>query len=213
MGNNLRHLNRYLHGLALAGVIGLSACQTGPVANSGRQEIESVPGAVSYSESFSGQGDLLIEARNRLAKRDFAGAEKIYREVISLEPGNAPGYIGLASCRVLQNDFDAAEQNYRRALELDKKSTMAVLGLGTVATYRGRYEEAAKFYRQALEIDPSNADAHWGAALAYDQAGNEKEAREHYQKFLQLAPNSGQAPQARLNLARLGKAPSKPAAR
>lgn len=213
MSNNLRFLNRSILGLALTCVITITACQTTPVVNPTREEIDSVPGAVSYSESYSGQGELLIEARNKFARQDFAGAEKIYREIISLEPENAPGYIGLASCRLLQKDYDEAEQNYRRALELDERSTMATLGLGAVAVFRNRYEEAANFYQQTLRIDPSNADAHWGAGLAYDRAGKIKEAREHYQRFLQLAPDAGQASQARENLANLGKSRKKPIAK
>ena len=184
----------------------MAACQTSPVADSNRKEFEALPGAVGYVEGRSDHPELLQEAVERMEKKDIAGAEEIYRKLISLEPQNVPGYIGLASCRALQKDLDEAEKYYHKALELDERSTMAAIGLGTVALERGKYEEAEKFYLQALSVDQANADAHWGAALAYDAAGQERKAREHYQKFLQLAPNSAQAPAARGKLAGFGRA-------
>jgi Flp pilus assembly protein TadD len=200
MSGDIYNSGRYLLALCLVFLISVAACQPSPVADSNRKEFESLPGAVGYVEGHSDYPELLSEAVERLEKNDIAGAEELYRKLISLEPQNALGYVGLASCRDLQKDLDGAEKYYRQALELDGRSTMAAIGLGSVAIERGRYEEAEKFYLQALSVDQANADAHWGAALACDSEGKVKEAIEHYRKFLELAPNSAQAPAARSRL-------------
>lgn len=206
MSSNIRYSSAHVLAVGLTCVIGAVGCRSSSVADVRRQEIESLPGTTVYSESYSGQHARLLEAKHKLGQQDFAGAEEVYRTIITLEPQNAPGYVGLASCRFLQGDLEGAARHYQRALELDERSTMAAIGLGSVAARKEKYEEAERFYLRALSIDRTNADAHWGAALVCEASGKDREAKEHYQKFLQLAPDSGQAPSARAKLAELGSA-------
>jgi tetratricopeptide (TPR) repeat protein len=179
------------------------ACTRLPKPQDKREELKSIPGAADYPEGYSDHPDLILQAKEKLERHDIAGAEELYKKVVALEPENAPGYVGLASCRLLQNDLDGAENNYRQALVLDQSSTMAAIGLGTVAYTRGKYQEAAEYYLKALNIDERNADAHWGAGLALDAAGKGKEAAGHYRRFVELAPDSGQAGLARERIAQL----------
>lgn len=168
-----------------------------------RQELTSVPGAAVSREGVSTQAQLFNEALTLMGRRNFLGAESVYREVLQREPMSAPAYMGLGTSRFHQNDLVGAQQNYRRALELDPASTGAALGLGSVAYQQRRYAVAAKYYRQALAAKTSQADAHWGLGLTYDAIGKKAEATKHYAAFLRLAPDAGQAGVARARMAEL----------
>ena len=166
-----------------------------------RYELENVPGAAVTREGSSLHTDLFDEALRLMERRNFVGAESVYREVLAHEPNSAQAYIGLGTTRFQQKDLDGAQRHYRRALELDPESSGAALGLGSVAYRQAQYAAAVKYYRKALAAKGTTAaDAHWGLGLAYDAMGKTVDARKHYNEFLRLAPDSGQAAVARTRL-------------
>ena len=168
-----------------------------------RREIESQPGAVAYSEGTTTAPELFHEALVLTEKGKISDAEAVYRKVIDREPDNAPGYIGVASCRLAQGDLKEAEKQYRRALSIDAGSSMAMLGLGSVAFQRGDHSTAIDFYRQALAAHPDLPDAHLGLGFSYEEMSDRIHAVEHYRKFLKLAPESNQATTVRAHLSDL----------
>jgi tetratricopeptide (TPR) repeat protein len=181
--------------------------------NATREELARVPGAAVAREGVSSQTELFDEALRLLGRRNFVGAESVYREVLQHEPRSAPAYLGLGTTRFHQNDLAGAEKHYQRALDLDPASAGAALGLGSVAYSQRRYSSAVQYYRRALETKTADADAHWGLGLAYDALGRRADARTHYAEFLRLAPSSGQAGVARSRLAELKPAGTRTAAR
>jgi tetratricopeptide (TPR) repeat protein len=185
--------------VTVAGVA-LYAWTRGPV-GSERQELAAVPGAAVSREGVTGQAQLFSEALALLGRRNFVGAESVYREVLVHEPSSVPAYVGIGTARFQQNDLAGAQKHYARALELDGTSTAAALGLGSVAYSRRRYTVAEKYYRQALAARGSEADAHWGLGLALDARGARAQAVEHYAAYVRLAPSSAQAGLARSRIA------------
>ena len=169
-----------------------------------REELAAVPGAAVSREGVTAQTGLFAEALALLGRRNFVGAESVYREVLAREPLNAPAYVGIGTARFQQNDLEGARQHYARALEIDATSTAAVLGLGSVAYSQRRYKVAEQYYRRALAGKASAADAHWGLGLTYDAMGSGARAVEHYAEYLRLAPGSGQAGIAQSRIEALG---------
>jgi Tfp pilus assembly protein PilF len=165
-----------------------------------RHESASQPGAVSYPEGTTTVPELFDEAISLAENDKISDAEAVYRNVVELEPNNAPGYIGLASSRFSQVDLKEAEKHYRRALSIDPGSSMAMLGLGSVASRRGEHSAALEFYSKALATYPDLSDAHWGLAITYERMGDWNHAAMHYDIFLKLAPQSNLATMARARL-------------
>ncbi len=166
-----------------------------------REELAAVPGAAVSREGVTAQKDLFTEALALLGRRNFVGAESVYREVLAREPQNASAYVGIGTARFQQNDLEGARQHYARALEIDRTSTAAVLGLGSVAYSQRRYKVAEQYYSRAIASKTSAADAHWGLGLTYDAMGRRDRAIEHYAEYVRLAPESGQAGIARSRIA------------
>ena len=191
---------------AAAGVVAAAVISAGVyvwVGSGGvdREELAAVPGAAVSREGVTTQTDLFTEALALLGRRNFVGAESVYREVLAREPLNAPAYVGIGTARFQQNDLEGARQHYARALEIDRNSAAAVLGLGSVAYSQRRYKAAEQYYRRVLSSKTSAADAHWGLGLTYDAMGRGTSAIEHYGEYVRLAPDSGQAGIARSRIA------------
>lgn len=179
--------------LAVVIALGLLAGGRPGLGQPQRREIAAMPGVVGYQEGDSSVRELFASAVALLEERDVEGAEAVYRQIIAAEPANAPGYIGLASCRLLENDLEGARQHYRRALDLAPDSTMALLGLGSVAYQEADYAAAQRYHQQALGVNADLADAHLGLGLAAAATHEDTLALTHLERFLQLAPQSNQA--------------------
>lgn len=60
-----------------------------------REEIDSLPGGVTYSDFSSSVPELFEAASDLLADGDFSEAEALYRQIINAEPESPHGYIAI----------------------------------------------------------------------------------------------------------------------
>ena len=61
-----------------------------------------------------------------IERKDFDGAELMYRKALELNANYLNAHLGLASLLLLvRNDFDGAEQACRKALEIDPENKNA----------------------------------------------------------------------------------------
>jgi TolB-like protein/Tfp pilus assembly protein PilF len=110
--------------------------------------------------------DRLGEAYNSLAgikeeRRDFEGAEAMYRRALDLNPNYAKAYYWYGYLlRVYLGRSEEALALDRKAAELDPLSASIILGVGSDLQSLGRFDEALARYQRALEVDPGYADAY-----------------------------------------------------
>jgi tetratricopeptide (TPR) repeat protein len=83
--------------------------------------------------------------------RDFAKAEKYYRQAISIAPGNDMYYWSLGDVYRGSNKLEDARRYYKLALQLDPKDPTAPLKLGHVNSFLGNFDEARKDYDRGIE--------------------------------------------------------------
>ena len=90
--------------------------------------------------------------------KDFAKAEKYYRQAIAITPGNDMYYWSLGDVYRGSNRLEEARRYYKLALQLDPKDLTAPLKLGHVNSFLGHYDEARQDYDRGIAAGgPANA--------------------------------------------------------
>jgi tetratricopeptide (TPR) repeat protein len=94
-------------------------------------------------------------AKANPARREFAEAVKLWREVIERDAAHVPSRLRLAEARVAEKSYSAAAEQYRLALR-DRAGNPAIEAalaevLGDAAQQQGNLHEASEQYRSALE--------------------------------------------------------------
>jgi Flp pilus assembly protein TadD len=90
--------------------------------------------------------------------RDFARAEKYYRQAISAAPGNDMYYWSVGDVYRASNKLEDARRYYKLALQLDPNDPTAPLKLGHVDSFLGNFEEARQDYDRGIAAGgPANA--------------------------------------------------------
>ncbi len=104
--------------------------------------------------------DRLVGAPEFDADVDPAFAEKLCREAIAKNLGDAQAHFNLARLLAVHlSRFEEAEAAFRNAIDNDPRFARPWIGLGILLTFcfDGRHEEAEAAYRKAIELDPKNA--------------------------------------------------------
>jgi Flp pilus assembly protein TadD len=127
-------------------------------------------------------------------------AERLYREILARDAGNAVAthYLGMAAWT--RGDRREAERLMRAALALDATIPDFHSNLALLMRDTGRLEEALTGYRRALEADPGWFEAHNNLGLALEDLRRFDEAEAEYRMTLSMQPRHATAQQ---NLARL----------
>jgi TolB-like protein/Tfp pilus assembly protein PilF len=122
-----------------------------------------------------------LYGRQRMAQRSRASLNESlehFREAVSLDPGFAPAYLGIADAMLLLNygghlPLDDAVQEARpaiqKAIEIDDGFGAAYASLGLMRSLQGDVRAAESALSRAIALDPNNAKAHhwYGDILIY----------------------------------------------
>ena len=126
-------------------------------------------------------------------------AERLYNQVLSLEPGNAVAthYLGMVTWH--RGDLVAAERLMRESIAGNAAIADFHNNLGLLLRDTGRQEEAIACYRRTLEVDPGWFAAYNNMGLALESLDRRDEAIEGYRAAILREPRFAVA---RQNLAR-----------
>ena len=102
---------------------------------------------------------LIRTANERLAAGDRAGAERLYREVLRLDPDSYDAHLNLGVLHGLADRNREAAAALERAIEIDpeRADAHALLTIAYIRT--GRAEEGLRQLEKALELDPDHPRA------------------------------------------------------
>jgi adenylate cyclase len=142
-----------------------------------------------------------MEAREHtfgFTKEDNALARKLYEEVITLDPGYAFAYAGLASIYMADlwvGTSKSREDSIRRAIELGEKAVavdesepVAHAVLGQLYVFVGQFGRAVAHAERGLALDPNSYTVLINAAIALAYSGRPEEAIPLIQKVIRLNP-------------------------
>lgn len=120
-------------------------------------------------------------------KQDEAAA--VYRTLITRNPRDADGHVGLGRALQGLGRFDEAEQSFRRAVAEEPAYWRAYAALGTYLYDRGMIDEAIEAYRKVTELTPASAVAYNNLGAALQMKGDLAASAEAYRRSLAIEPS------------------------
>lgn len=124
---------------------------------------------------------------------NFAEAERIFNQIIAIDPNNAQAYYNLGTAQYDQGKLEEARVSYRKAIVLNPLNTDAYINLGSVLSDLGQFAEAVSNFEMAIQIDPKSSLAYNNLGTVLQQQGQLDRAKTHYQKAIQLDRNNALA--------------------
>jgi predicted O-linked N-acetylglucosamine transferase (SPINDLY family) len=101
--------------------------------------------------------------QNALTKHragDFAGAEYLYRQILSENLSHAGAWHFLGTIFHRQGRYEEALQYIEKSIRLENSKSVFYNNYGVILLEIGKTEEAIDAFQKALEFDPHYADAH-----------------------------------------------------
>jgi protein O-GlcNAc transferase len=120
-------------------------------------------------------------------------AKRLYREVLSVDPGNAAALGNLAIIAAQQGDLAGAERLIRQEIKLRPDYPASYNNLGSVLQQQARLADAVAVHRYAIELKPNYAEAHLALGNALRQQGNLDEAMGSYRAAIAAKPDYAEA--------------------
>ncbi len=142
---------------------------------------------------MSPTSDPLARACKALQTDCFLQAERLYRHVLQLDPGNALAWFWLGAACQGQGKLSEAADHYRWALALQPDFAEAHSNYGVVLAVQGRLQEAVEHYRRAIQVNPRLPEALSGLGTALHALRQLPEAEAHLRQAIRLKPDFADA--------------------
>jgi len=113
-----------------------------------------------------------LDGAIKLARMDFAGAERALRRALVLAPETASIHTKLGAAQLAQNKMADAERSLAKAIELDPAETSAALMLARLETRRGNSASALAHYKTAVQHADGYSTAHQELVEVYLNSGD-----------------------------------------
>ncbi len=164
-----------------------------------------VPRRPSQSPPVDLQG-MCARAIQHHQRGQLAEAERIYRQILDLNPHHADSLhlLGVMAHQVGRDEI--AVELIRKAIASDKRPAAFYSNLGTAYQALGRLDEAAESYERALKIQPELAEAEMNLGVVLMAQGKPGLAEARFRRALDLRP---QLAEAHINLGNILQAQGK----
>lgn len=120
--------------------------------------------------------------------RDWAGAERYYRDAIKLSPDYATARHWYTWFLIAMSRYEDAAEQIRQAQMIDPGSLVLNTIVGLPYYYLGRYEQAIKQFRGTLEIEPNHHHARYYLGSALVHSDRPKEAVAEFEAMVAASP-------------------------
>jgi tetratricopeptide (TPR) repeat protein len=122
----------------------------------------------------------------------FADAERIYRQILAIDPRHADGLHLLGMIEYQAGRLDSAAELISKAIAIHGKGVSYYVNLGTVVHAQGKQDEAEALYRQALALNPNLAEVHVNLGNVLQGREEFDESVGHYVRALELKPDNAE---------------------
>ena len=128
------------------------------------------------------------------AQKKYPEAERIWRQIIQLDPNSAVAFSNLCAALFRQNKLDEAPIFCQKALALDPKLPETYNNLGIVLRAQKKLKEAEEMYRRAIALDDKYVDAYNNLGNVLADQKKLTEAEEMYRRSLDLPDDTTGTP-------------------
>jgi adenylate cyclase len=128
-----------------------------------------------------------------------ARCERLMRQAIELDPGFAPGHVGLSRALVQRivwgwaEDLDGNRQSAyaaaRRAVDLDERDPYAHYALVLPSLIMREHENAIAAAQKAIDLTPNFALGYFALGMARVYCGRFEQAADPFQRAMRLSPH------------------------
>jgi len=150
-----------------------------------------------------------LDGAIKLARMNFAGAERALRRALVLAPDTASIHTKLGAALLAQNQEVDAERSLAKAVELDPAESSASLMLARLETRRGNSASALAHYKTAVQYADGYSTAHQELVEVYLSSGDYEAALRLVEPLLETdgtAAAHSAAMRAYISLERLDEA-------
>ena len=137
------------------------------------------------------------DAQGAEEQGDAGTAERLYRRVMKLDPGDPVPAFNLGNLLRAAGRAVEAETAYRAAVAADAKYAPAWYNLADLLDDQGRTKDAIDCLMRALDADPGYTDAVFNMALFHQKLERPADAATWWRKYLALDGSSPWAARAR----------------
>jgi tetratricopeptide (TPR) repeat protein len=149
-------------------------------------------------EASSDNPDMLFEqAQSAEEADDKPAAERLYRRVMKMDPGDPAAAFNLGNLLRSTGRGVEAEAAFRTATKADPSYADAWYNLADILDEQGRTQDAIACLKRALASEPTYADAMFNLALLFQRLGNHAEAASWWRQYLKLDQASPWASRAK----------------
>jgi len=133
------------------------------------------------------------QAGTALTVGEYAEAAALFQEILSVDPGNVPAWIGMGDAYSEMGEWTQAEPAFSEACERAPASYDAQFGHGLALQMLNKLIDAVAAYHRAMSIDPMSSEASLGIATSYLQLDEPQHALPFAERAVELAPEDGRA--------------------
>jgi tetratricopeptide (TPR) repeat protein len=120
----------------------------------------------------------------------FSEAERVYLELVRVDPTSVEAYEGLGTLYYRQRQYDEARQTFEYLAKLHSRAEAGYSGMGLVAAERGDLGAAAAAYRHSVAANPKAAGNHYNLAKVHEALDDTAAALKQVQAALALEPEN-----------------------
>lgn len=120
---------------------------------------------------------------------EYEKAERLYRDVIRVDPSNYEAHHRLAFLHGQHGRWEDAQRVMARAIELNPRAADALFLRGAALQKLHRHEEAAGCFDRALALNPGFAEARLNRAASLYRLRRYEEAADDYGRLLETDPD------------------------
>ena len=124
-------------------------------------------------------------------KNNFSAAEKLYQQVLEINPIHFDSIFHLASLSAQMKNFKKAKELFERAIKIKPNYAIAYNNLGAVLKELGMFKESVSACEKAITIQPNNLGAYHNLALSLQELNEIKKAINCYKILSKIQINPG----------------------